>query len=881
MKKILIVLLMLISLCLVGCNKLNIIGEDEVFINDTIQLTHNFKGDSSEIWTSSDPDIAIVEEGLVYGVSDGVVTITLEIGEHTATKIITVIFPPFDITIKGDNVVYIGNTTKFNAIIPEEFQKFGKGTWHCENNNLASIDQNGIVTGIKEGETKIIYEFLGKYFETSIRIEKSKPQSVKFENVESSINVGKQIKLNVVFTPVDSYCDYYFESSDSSIAYVDENDNVVALKEGEVTITLYLKTENPELSQITTSKTFNIIGGLPEDLEIDLVDNLKVGDSLILKTNIIGDGASSKLIWSTSDPTVAAIYEGILVCLKAGTVTIKATSAVTSDVNDSIDITIEGKKKYSYSQEDIDKVNKIIENMTLSQKIGQMFVVGFNGTSYNSELENAIKNYNFGNLIYMGANVTSPNTLREMSYTIQTKMKEINGVPAFISIDQEGGRVVRIKNGGTHFISNMGMAATNDFNNTYLEGIAMGRELSYYGINTNFAPVCDVNNNRDNPVIGMRSYAKYSVLVSQYSQNMYEGLKEKGIMATVKHFPGHGNTNVDSHYGLPVINSSLESLYNTELIPFINAINNGVDCIMTAHIIFSALDSENPSTLSYKVITEFLRNQLGYEGLVATDGMEMQAITKHYGNYAETAKKAVKAGVDMLLYTSNYNPRSAHSALVDAVNSGEISLERIEESVRRILLTKLKYGILEDFNFNDENINDILEENAKLNASFSEQSITLYQGKYDVFDKNKKTLILSPTCTQDLGAGLTHNSSANYLRNYLKNNGFTNVDYEIITERVDYSIINKIKEYDQIIFIENSPSSYDDYYSYLNELVNLGKNYLVVGYDYPFNILNSNNNYSSLNLKNYVLIYGLQKETLDALGKYVLGEIDANGVFLG
>ena len=248
----------------------------------------------------------------------------------------------------------------------------------------------------------------------------------------------------------------------------------------------------------------------------------------------------------------------------------------------------------------------------------------------------------------MGANVANPATIAKMSNDIQSQMVASNLVPAFISIDQEGGRVVRLSNGGTHFISNMAMLATNDENNTYLQGLAVGKELRNYGINANFAPVLDVNNNPANPVIGARSYGENPFLVARYGVGLINGLRDSKVMATSKHFPGHGNTSVDSHSGLPVITSSKEDLYKIELAPFIASIGEGIDAIMTTHIIFTAIDSTLPATLSEKVLTNLLRNELGYDGIIVTDGMEMGALQSNFGNSNELAIKAVKAGVDML-----------------------------------------------------------------------------------------------------------------------------------------------------------------------------------------------------------------------------------------
>ena len=480
-----------------------------------------------------------------------------------------------------------------------------------------------------------------------------------------------------------------------------------------------------------------------------------------------------------------------------------------------------------------------------------------------------------GNVIYMGANVTNTDTLQKMSSDIQNCMIQNNTVSALISTDQEGGRVARIKSGGTHFISNMAMGSTNDFNNAYLQGEAMGKELLYYGINMDLAPVLDVNNNHENPVIGARSYSDSAFLTSIYGVNLIKGLHDNGVLATPKHFPGHGNTNVDSHVGLPVIDSDLESLYGTEFVPFINAINNGLDCIMTTHIIFSAIDSKYPATLSNKVLTGLLRETWGYDGLIATDGMEMNAVAKNYGDYDEVAVLAVKAGVDMLLYTSLQNPIKARNGIINAVNNGEITEERINESVRRILLTKLKYGVL-DLNYNITNdINSLLINNEKLNNSLAQQAVTIAKGEFKGFDKNKKTLIISPTTSLDLGVNLTDNSFASYACNYLKSQGFTNCDYMIISTTVSSSqannIISKLNEYDQIVFASSNETD-DDYNAkkIVSEIGKLNKNSLIIALDSPYDYLK----YDGENIDTYVCVFGYQKATVIALSKFLNSEFE-------
>ena len=224
---------------------------------------------------------------------------------------------------------------------------------------------------------------------------------------------------------------------------------------------------------------------------------------------------------------------------------------------------------------------------------------------------------------------------------------------------------------------------------------------------------------------------------------------------------------------------------------------------MTTHIIFTAIDSDYPATLSEKVLSGLLREELNYDGLIITDGMEMGAVTNNFGGYDNTAILAVKAGVDILTYTSNSNPKTAHQALVNAVNNGEISIERINESVRRILLKKLEYGILDNYQAKNEDISELLAENEELNLDFAVQSLTRLRGTFESLNKNKSTLIISPISSYDLGSGLEVNSFANYASNYLKSKGYTNVTYATIDANISNSqskeLLELAKNYDQVV----------------------------------------------------------------------------------
>ncbi|MBU1143018.1 MAG: beta-N-acetylhexosaminidase, partial [Firmicutes bacterium] len=271
-----------------------------------------------------------------------------------------------------------------------------------------------------------------------------------------------------------------------------------------------------------------------------------------------------------------------------------------------------------------------LNKLTLEEKIGQLFMFGFDATDVNDHAIKLIKEYRIGNVILFARNIKTPEQVFKLNQNLQKlSLKEL-GIPLFISIDQEGGMVSRITSGATFFPGAMTIAATNDVHNAYLSGKYMGLELINLGINMNFAPVLDVNNNPKNPVIGVRSFSDQPKMVAEYGSAFIKGLQEN-VIATGKHFPGHGDTHIDSHLALPKVAYGMDRLNPVELVPFKHAIQNGIQAMMSSHIDFPALTENGlPTTLSKKCMTGFLREELGFEGLIVTDGMQMKAIQDNY-----------------------------------------------------------------------------------------------------------------------------------------------------------------------------------------------------------------------------------------------------------
>lgn len=870
-KKILIIFLLFLSIIVcVGCREkqLEIIGDSILEVGTSISLTHNFDYSEDEIWSSSDTNIAEIYDGMVIANSVGEVTITLTINNYIATKEIQIIPNKIKVSILGENTIIVGKNVQLKAELSHDTEE--EIVWSSDDETIAKVNQNGLVRAIKPGVVKICATVLGNTSEFVVTVIPSNYSlSIVGKNV-LTVNEQFQFDFN---DGLNKLTEVKWSVSDENIGSITESGLFKAQKIGKVTVKVEMKNN----SSIYSTFDVEIVLPAPTEIIINGDNNVVQGNTINLSLDVKGDNVTKEVIWTSSNPSVAIVYQGIVLGITSGTTEIKAVSILDESVYGTIEITVTKYKREEPTQDELDRVNTIINKMTLSQKIGQMFVVGFSGTSMPSNLSNAIENYNFGNVIYLAYNVSNPSTLSKMTNDIQNKMVKENSIPGFITIDQEGGRVVRLSNGGTHFISNMAVAATNNIENAYLEGQAIGKELINYGINCNFAPVLDVNNNPENPIIGIRSYSDNPVLVSLFGNKMVDGLQESKVMGCSKHFPGHGNTSVDSHYGLPTITSNKLELYQTELAPFISAIANGIDSIMTTHIIFSAIDEEYPATLSEKVLTNLLREELGFGGVIFTDGMEMGAVTKNFGGHDKTAVKAIKAGADVLTYTSINTPIIAHTALMTAVKNGEITEERIDESVRRILLQKLKYGILDNYHAKNSNINDLLAANEQLNIDFAIQSLTQIKGDFKGLNKSQSTLIISPTTSYSLGGGLEANAFSNYASNYLKEKGHSKVDYLVVDANVSDSQSEKVKaiynDYDQVVIAMSNvkTSGYKNTISLINELTKTHKNVIIIALDTPYDLLS----YSNVN--NYICVYGYQKASVIALSKYLNGEFIATG----
>lgn len=345
------------------------------------------------------------------------------------------------------------------------------------------------------------------------------------------------------------------------------------------------------------------------------------------------------------------------------------------------------------------EAGEILESMTLEEKVCQLFMItpeALTGVGTvvqaGTSTKNAIDQYPVGGLIYFSQNLQDPGQTRTMLANTQQYAKERTGFPIFLSVDEEGGQVARVGSNpafGVEKIGNMSdVGSRGDTQEAYEVGSTIGAYLSDLGFNMDAAPDTDVLTNPDNQVVKYRSFSSDPQLVTEMAASELRGLNEQGIIGMYKHFPGHGGTTDDSHEGYAYVDDTLEELKSGAFVPFQDGIDNGIQVIMVSHISCPNVTGDNtPATLSKMMITDILRNDMGFDGMVITDAMNMGAITAQYSS-SEAAVAALNAGVDMLLMPEDF--QSAYQGVLGAVKDGTVSEERIDESVRRILELKLE-----------------------------------------------------------------------------------------------------------------------------------------------------------------------------------------------
>ena len=358
--------------------------------------------------------------------------------------------------------------------------------------------------------------------------------------------------------------------------------------------------------------------------------------------------------------------------------------------------------------------------------LGQMFMVGFSGTEFSSEHLELLKEVKPSGIVFFGRNMVDAEQVKELIFSFKKAARILELPPLLVALDYEGGKVFRMAKGLSPLPSAMALGATDDLSCVRTVASIAGRELRWMGFNVNFAPVADVNTNWRNPVIGIRSFGDDPLKVASFVSEYVSALQSNGIMAVAKHFPGHGDSSVDSHLDLPVVDIDMSLLLAREILPFKAAIKAGVSSIMTAHVVYPKLDASGlPATLSNSILSGILRELLGFKGVVFSDALEMKAI---YDRYApeEIVRYAVNAGVDVLLPCSDYDfILQLRDGLKKSVEAGIITEDRLMESYMRLEKVRSDFNLYHSKLRSNIRISRCLGKHKQDLAATASRSITL------------------------------------------------------------------------------------------------------------------------------------------------------------
>ena len=515
--------------------------------------------------------------------------------------------------------------------------------------------------------------------------------------------------------------------------------------------------------------------------------------------------------------------------------------------------------------------------MTLEHKIGAMLVYGWSGenrdeqTTVNSHAREIVQDMHVGGIVLLGRNIAD-----DLTSTVNTlnELQSISREPLLMIADQEGGMVARFTDGVTLFPSNMALGATRAPHLAYKAAAATAEELKALGVNYNFAPCVDINNNPANPIVGTRSYGDSPEKVAGLAAWAIRGYQDNGVIACAKHFPGHGDTAVDSHLALPSVPYPRERLDEVELRPFRAAITASVSTIMTTHIMFPALDTERPSTLSHTIITGLLRNELGYDGVIVTDCLEMKAVADNFGT-AEAAVMAIEAGVDLVLICHTLDTqREAREAILKAVVDGRITESRLDESVARIAALKESYSLQSRRFADPEALGSVLrrQDHLTLQRTIAERSVTLMKNEnaiipLDMQEDNKVLVIGLHSSVAALGEAV---------RAYRAKVGAVSIEGGDEEDAIE-TALGAASKADVIIVPTcpnepwKAPTDQALQARLVRSLAGLGKKLIVVAVREPYDIG------QFPEVGTYICAYGYRGGSLEAAAALIFGQIEPRG----
>lgn len=525
-----------------------------------------------------------------------------------------------------------------------------------------------------------------------------------------------------------------------------------------------------------------------------------------------------------------------------------------------------------------DWVEQTLSKMTLEEKAGQMVFPNVNGIYMSDDspefkrLEFLVKEKNVGGLIFFTSDLYE-------QVVLTNKMQRLAKYPLLIAADYEHGITMRI-DGATPFPNIMALGAVDDENLTHEMAKIIAKEGRAIGVHQNYAPVSDVNNNPNNPIINTRSFGESPELVAKHSNSFLKGLQDGGMIATSKHFPGHGNTSIDSHLDLPVLKSNLDELNQIELYPFKENIKAGVMSIMVGHLAVPAIEGDTgiPASLSKKIITDLLKNQLRFNGLIVTDALNMHGITNYYST-AKATIEAIKAGHDCILFPDN--PIEAIDAIIDAVRNGVISEERINYSVRKILRTKKWAGLDEERLVEIDKISSIvgINEHLELAKLISRKSITLLKNENNLVPLSKDEqqkyahIIIADSRNDNDGEFFRRNLKSkiqdiNFAR-ILMNSG--EIDYQSALEISKNSDVIIISIYSKVRSYQGTLGINEKQKELVRKIIALKKPVIMISHGNPY-VLGEFPEVTA-----YINNYGDTKFSELAVIEALLGEIDIEG----
>ncbi|MCA1624247.1 MAG: glycoside hydrolase family 3 protein [Acidobacteria bacterium] len=522
-------------------------------------------------------------------------------------------------------------------------------------------------------------------------------------------------------------------------------------------------------------------------------------------------------------------------------------------------------------------VAQTLKNLTLREKIGQMVMVRMSGEFANlnsekfAESRRQVEENKLGGFIVFRGEANSIAALTN-------EMQRISKLPLLFAADYERGLRMQLRT-GTPFTTNMGVGATGDTQAAYRQGKIIAEEMRAIGVNWLFAPVADINNNPDNPVINIRSFGANPAKVGEFANALAKGVRDGNALATLKHFPGHGDTATDSHIGLAKISANKAQLGAVELVPFKTAINGGVDSVMTAHLAVPNVAGDDvPATLNPKISNDILRNELGFKGIITTDAMEMGAIKKNYSD-EKSVVMAVKAGADIVLLPAD--AKKTIDAIEAAVKSGELTEARIDESVRRLLSAKHRLGLTENRFVDLTKVNLMVEkpENVREANITAERSITLLRNQNEMLpinaEKATKTLFIVVAADDDAVEGI---ALIPEIQRRAPRAKIVRLDPRTTKDEYE-KVLDDAKKFESVVIapfvkraaLKGTVALPENQTKFVREMLDLNKQVAVIAFGSPYLIR------QFPEAKTYVVTYAIEEVAQTAAARTMFGEVPFAG----